>query len=203
MSVESWLVISVLGLLVLVALVAVGIYNRLVRLSVQTKEAWSGIAVQLRRRASLIPNLVETVKGYASHERAVFDEVTQARSALHDANGPIESTAANQTLTAALGRLFAVVENYPELKASTNFQELQDELSDVEEKIAYARQFYNRNVAGFNIRIRSIPDILIARMLGFARFEFFEEGEEPPEDVQVSFAPASTAGSASEPQQGG
>jgi len=203
MSFESWIVISVLGLLVLVVLVAFGIYNRLVRLSVQTKEAWSGIAVQLRRRASLIPNLVETVKGYAAHERSVFDEVTQARSALQDASGPTESTAANQTLTAALGRLFAVVENYPELKASTNFQELQDELSDVEEKIAYARQFYNRNVASFNIRIRSIPDILIARMLAFDRFEFFEEGEETLEDVQVSFALASTAGSASKPLQEG
>lgn len=190
MSVETWIVIFVLGLIVVVALVAFGIYNRLVRSSVQTKEAWSGIDVQLRRRESLIPNLVETVKGYASHERAVFEEVTQARSALHDANGPIESTAANQTLTAALGRLFAVVESYPELKASNNFQDLQDELSDIEEKIAYARQFYNRNVASFNIRIRSIPDILIARMLGFTRFEFFEEGEETREDVQVSFPPA-------------
>jgi LemA protein len=203
MSVESWIVIFVLGLLVLVVLVAIGIYNRLVRSSVQTKEAWSGIDVQLRRRESLIPNLVETVKGYASHERVVFKEVTQARSALHDASGPAESTAANQVLTAALGKLFAVVENYPELKASNNFQDLQDELSDVEEKIAYARQFYNRNAASFNIQIRSIPDILIARMLRFERYEFFEEGEKTRDDVQVSFAPASTTGKVREPQQEG
>lgn len=192
MSTETWIVISVLGLVGLVVLVAIGIYNRLVRSSVHTKEAWSGIDVQLRRRASLIPNLVETVKGYASHERLVFEEVTQARSSLHDASGPAESTAANQVLTAALGKLFAVVENYPELKASNNFQDLQDELSDVEEKIAYARQFYNRNAASFNIRIRSVPDILIARMMRFERFEFFDEGEETREDVQVSFAPVST-----------
>ena len=187
MSVEIWVVIIVLGLIVLLALWGMGIYNRLVRSSVQTKEAWSGIRVQLRRRASLIPNLVETVKGYATHEKSVFEEVTRARSTLQNASGPAESTSANQMLTAALGRLFAVVENYPELKAASNFQDLQDELSDVEEKIAYARQFFNRNVAQFNIRIRSIPDILIARMLGLERFEFFEENEDADEELQVRF----------------
>ncbi len=191
MSVEIWVVIIVLGLIVLLALWGIGIYNRLVRSSVQTKEAWSGIRVQLRRRASLIPNLVETVKGYAMHEKGVFEEVTRARSTLQNASGPAESTSANQMLTAALGRLFAVVENYPELKAASNFQDLQDELSDVEEKIAYARQFFNRNVAQFNIRIRSIPDILIARMLGLERFEFFEENEDADEELQVSFASSS------------
>jgi len=184
---ENWIVLFVLGLVVLLALWSMGIYNRLVRSSVQTKEAWSGIRVQLRRRASLIPNLVEVVKGYASHEKGVFEEVTRARSALQNASGPAESTSANQTLTAALGRLFAVVENYPELKAAGNFQELQDELSDVEVKIAYARQFFNRNVAQFNIRIRSIPDILIASMLGLERFEFFEEGQDADEELRVSF----------------
>jgi LemA protein len=184
---ENWTVLFVLGLVVLLALWSMGIYNRLVRSSVQTKEAWSGIRVQLRRRASLIPNLVETVKGYASHEKGVFEEVTRARSALQNASGPAESTSANQTLTAALGRLFAVVENYPELKAASNFQDLQDELSDVEVKIAYARQFFNRNVAQFNIRIRSIPDILIARMLGLERFEFFEEDQDADEELRVSF----------------
>lgn len=187
MSPENWIVLFVLGLVVLLALWSMAIYNRLVRSSVQTKEAWSGIRVQLRRRASLIPNLVETVKGYASHEKGVFAEVTRARSALQNASGPAESTSANQTLTAALGRLFAVVENYPELKAASNFQDLQDELSDVEVKIAYARQFFNRNVAQFNIRIRSIPDILIARMLGLERFEFFEEDQDADEELRVSF----------------
>ncbi len=188
MSVEIWVVIIVLSVIVLLALWGMGIYNRLVRSSVQTKEAWSGIRVQLRRRASLIPNLVETVKGYATHEKSVFEEVTRARSTLQNASGPAESTSANQMLTAALGRLFAVVENYPDLKAASNFQDLQDELSDVEEKIAYARQFFNRNVAQFNIRIRSIPDILIARMLGLERFEFFEEDQDADEELRVSFA---------------
>ena len=188
MSVEIWVVIIVLGLIVLLVLWGMGIYNRLVSSSVQTKEAWSGIRVQLRRRSSLIPNLVDTVKGYATHEKCVFEEVTRARSTLQNAGGPAESTSANQMLTAALGRLFAVVENYPELKAASNFQDLQDELSDVEVKIAYARQFFNRNVAQFNIRIRSIPDIFIARMLGLERFEFFEEDEDADEELQVSFA---------------
>ncbi len=188
MSREIWIVLFVLGLVVLLVLWGMGIYNRLVRSLVQTKEAWSGIRVQLRRRASLIPNLVETVKGYASHEKSVFEEVTRARSELQNASGPAESTSANQMLTAALGRLFAVVENYPDLKAASNFQDLQDELSDIEEKIAYARQFYNRNVAQFNIRIRSIPDILIARMLGLERFEFFEENQDADEELRVSFA---------------
>ncbi len=191
MSVEIWVVLVVLGLVVLLVIWGVAIYNRLVRSSVQTKEAWSGIRVQLRRRASLIPNLVETVKGYATHEQDVFEEVTRARSALQNANDPAESTSANQSLTAALGRLFAVVENYPELKAASNFQDLQDELSDVEEKIAYARQFFNRNAARFNILIRSIPDVLIARALGLERFEFFEEDEEASEDLRVSFASSS------------
>ena len=188
MSREILIVLFVLGLVVLLVLWGMGIYNRLVRSLVQTKEAWSGIRVQLRRRASLIPNLVETVKGYASHEKSVFEEVTRARSELQNASGPAESTSANQMLTAALGRLFAVVENYPDLKAASNFQDLQDELSDIEEKIAYARQFYNRNVAQFNIRIRTIPDILIARMLGLERFEFFEENQDVDEEPRVSFA---------------
>jgi len=188
MTVEIWVVLIVIGLIALLALWSIGIYNRLVRSSVQTKEAWSGICVQLRRRASLIPNLVETIKGYASHEKGVFEEVARARSALQNASGPTESTLANQSLTAALGRLFAVVENYPDLKAAGNFQDLQDELSDVEEKIAYARQFFNRNAAQFNIQIRSIPDILIARMLALERFEFFEEDQDPNEEVRVSFS---------------
>ncbi len=198
MSTELWIAAGILGLLFLFVLAAFGIYNRLVRASVRTKEAWSGIDVQLRRRESLIPNLVETVKGYASHERAVFEEVTRARSALRNASGPTESTAANGTLTSALAKLFAVAESYPDLKAVANFQDLQDELSDVEEKIAYARQFYNQNVAKFNIRIRSVPDIVIARMLGFDRFEFFEEDVVTREDVRVSFSPSRATVPASE-----
>jgi LemA protein len=165
-----------------------GLYNRLIRAQVQTREAWSGIDVQLRRRTSLAPNLVESVKGYATHERSVFEEVTRARNGLENANGAVESTGANRELTTALRHLFAVVENYPELRASSNFQDLSERLTDIEEKIAYARQFYNRNVAEFNVRIRSIPDVLIARILGLDRFEFFEAEEGTRGDVHASFA---------------
>ncbi len=190
-----------LGLLALIALAAAGIYNRLVRSQVRTREAWSGIDVQLRRRTSLIPNLVEVVQGYGSHERTVFDEVTRARNGLEAANGAVESAEANRELTSALGRLFAVAENYPELKAASNFQDLQDKLSDIEEKIAYARQFYNRNVTGFNIQIREIPDILIARMLGMQRFEFFEAEEGTRDDVQVRFPQSDRTVAAGTPAQ--
>jgi len=189
MSSEFLIVVVILGMATLAVLVALGIYNRLVRSQERTREAWSGIDVQLRRRASLVPNLVETVKGYASHERGVFEGVTRARGALQDAKGVAESAKANQALTGALGRLFAVVENYPELRASSNFQDLQDELSDIEEKIAYARQFYNRNTAEFNARIRSVPDIAVASIMKLERFEFFEAEEEMREDVSVSFTP--------------
>lgn len=201
MSEELWIVVSVLGLVVVIALTAVGIYNRLVRSQVRTREAWSGIDVQLRRRASLVPNLVETVRGYASHERNLLEEVTLARNGLQDAQGAIESTEANRELTAALGRLLAVVESYPDLKASSNFQDFQDRLADVEEKIAYARHFYNGNVARFNIQIRAIPDVLIARMLRMERFDFFEADEGVREDVQVRFGSplaAAASGAAAE-----
>jgi LemA protein len=195
MSDELWIVVSVLGLMVVAALTAMGIYNRLVRSQVRTKEAWSGIDVQLRRRSSLVPNLVETVRGYASHERSLLEEVTRARNGLQNAQGAIESAEANRDLTAALGRLLAVVE------ASSNFQDFQDRLADVEEKIAYARHFYNGNVARFNIQIRAIPDVLIARMLRLQRFDFFEADEGTREDVQVSFGSplaATASGAAAE-----
>jgi LemA protein len=181
------LTFAVLGLLTLITLSAVEIYNNLVRLQVRTREAWSGIDVQLRLRTSLVPNLVEVVQGYGSHERTVFDEVTRARNGLQAANGVVESTEANRELTSALGRLFAVAEDYPELKAASNFQDLQDKLSDIEEKIAYARQFYNLNVTEFNIQIRAIPDILVACILGMQRFEFFEAEDDTRDDVQVGF----------------
>lgn len=188
LSDELLIVFFVLTLVLFLGVIAGLVYNRLVRSQVLTREAWSGIDVQLRRRASLVPSLVETVAGYASHERGVFAEVARARNVLERATGAAESTAANQELTSALGRLFAVVENYPELKASSNFQDLQDRLDDVEEKIAFARQFYNRNAAEFNIRIRAVPDILVARMLRLERFAFFEAEEETREDVPVRFS---------------
>jgi len=141
----------VLTLLVVAVLAGVATYNRLVRSRNRVREAWSGIDVQLRRRASLVPNLVESVRGYAAHERGVFEEVSRARGALQQAGGAAAAASANTALSQALGHLFAVVENYPTLRASENLTALQRELSDVEEKIAFARQFYNRNVLDYMV----------------------------------------------------
>ncbi len=171
----------------LMGLMMLGIYNGLIRSRVRTREAWAGIDVQLKRRASLIPNLVETVKGYASHEREVLENVTRARSMLEQAGSAGQAAQADNVLTGALRSLFAVSENYPQLRANENFLELQRELSDIEEKIAFARQFYNRNVVDFNTRIQVFPSVIIANMFNFDRFEFFEAEEAAREDVQVSF----------------
>jgi LemA protein len=169
--------IIILGLAI-TALLGVRIFNRFVRSQQRTREAWAGVDVQLKRRANLIPNLVETVKGYAAHERGLFEEVTRTRTLLKQAGGVSQTANVNHRLTQALVRLLAVAENYPELKASENFMNLQTELFDVEEKIAYARQFYNRNVAEFNARIKSAPGLIIARLCGFQPFEFFTPEEE-------------------------
>jgi LemA protein len=177
----------IFGIIVLMALMMLGIYNGLVRSRVRTREAWSGIDVQLKRRADLVPNLVETVRGYASHERETFENVTRARSMLQQATGPAQAAEANNQLSQALRSLFAVAEAYPQLRASENFMALQKELSDIEEKIAYARQFYNRNVTDFNTRIQVVPNVFIANMFGFQPFEFFEAEEEAREVPQVSF----------------
>jgi LemA protein len=183
-----WLWI-LLGVLVLLAVLFVLGYNRLVRLRNEVDTGWSNIDVQLQRRADLIPNLVETVRAYAAHERAVFDEVTRARAALQQAGTPGSAAEANEGLTAALGRLFAVAEAYPELKASENFLELQEDLTDTEDKIAAARRYYNATVNRYNTGIQSIPWVLVARPLGFHEREFFSaEGDTAP--PQVSFASA-------------
>jgi len=182
-------IVVIVGIVVLIALVLVGIYNGLVRSRVRTREAWSGIDVQLKRRASLIPNLVETVKGYAAHERQTFENVTRARAMLEQAGTAAEAAQANNFLTQTLRSLFAVAENYPELKANQNFLDLQNELSDIEEKIAYARQFYNRNVTDFNTKIQVFPNVMIAGMFNFQRFEFFEAEEGAREAPHVSFTP--------------
>jgi len=182
-------IVVIVAIIVLIALVLVGIYNGLIRSRVRTREAWSGIDVQLKRRADLIPNLVETVKGYAAHERQTFENVTRARAMLQQAGTAAEAAQANNFLTQTLRSLFAVAENYPELKANQNFLDLQNELSDIEEKIAYARQFYNRNVTDFNTRIQTFPSVMVANMFGFKRFEFFEAPEEGREVPEVSFAP--------------
>lgn len=178
----------VIGLLVLMVAFMWGTYNSLVTMRQRVKEAWSGIDVQLKRRASLIPNLVETVKGYAAHEREAFENVTRARAALVSAGTPGQAAQADNMLTGALRTLFAVAEAYPELKANQNFLQLQGELSDTESKIAYARQFYNTNVRDFNTKIETFPSVLIARQFGFTRSDYFEADATAREDVRVSFA---------------
>jgi LemA protein len=162
-------------------------YNGLVGARLRVKEAWSGIDVQLKRRSSLIPNLVETVKGYASHERETLESVTRARSQLDNAGTAQQAAQANNMLTQALRSLFAVSEDYPDLKANQNFLELQRELTDTEEKISYARQFYNRNVLTYNTKLQTFPTVTIGGMFGFQPEEFFEAEEEARQDVRVDF----------------
>jgi LemA protein len=179
----------VLGVVVLVVVLAVVGYNRLVRLRNEANTGWANVDVQLERRGDLIPNLVEAVRGYAAHERGVFEEVTKARSALRDASTPAAAGEANDILSAALGRLFAVAEDYPDLKASANFLSLQDDLTDTEDKISAARRYYNSTVMHYNTGIQSLPWVLVARPLGFREKEFFSaEGDTAV--PQVSFTPA-------------
>lgn len=181
-------ILVIVGLVVVVGFILVGMYNGLVRARIRVREAWSGIDVQLRRRASLIPNLVETVKGYASHEREVLENVTRARAMLQQASGPAQAAQADNMLTQALGRLFAVAEAYPDLKANQNFLELQRELTDTEDKIAYSRQFYNANVSSYNQKLQTFPTVIIGNMFGFRPEEFYEAEEEARAEVKVSFS---------------
>jgi len=174
----------VLGLAVLVLFYGIAIYNRLVRLRALVKEAFSGITVQLRRRADLVPNLVESVQGYAAHEREVFEEIARARSASLNA-GSVEATAqADAQMTGLLGRLFAVAEAYPELKASTNFLQLQDQLANIETELQSARRYYNATVRDLNSTIQSFPPNLIARPAGFTEEPFYQD-----EDPAIQSAP--------------
>lgn len=181
-----WVLLGVLALVVVLA--AVG-YNRLVRLRNEADTGWANIDVQLQRRTDLIPNLVEAVRGYAAHERAVFEEVTRARAALQHASSPGAAGDANDVLTAALGRLFAVAEAYPELKASENFLRLQEDLTDTEDKISAARRYYNSTVMHYNTAIQSIPWVLVAKPLGFRAKEFFSAAGDTAVP-QVSLSPA-------------
>jgi len=181
---ETWII---LGAIVLIGIFLWALYNGLVTAKVRVEESWSGIDVQLKRRSSLIPNLVEAVKGYAKHEKEVFENVTKARSALLGAKGAKEAAQADNMLSGALKTLFAVAEAYPALRASENFKQLQEELSDTESKIAYARQFYNSNVMDFNTKIRVFPNVLLAGPLGFKPAEFFEAEEEEKKEVEVKF----------------
>jgi LemA protein len=174
-------------LVIIIAGWLIGIFNRLVTLRNRAKEAWADIDVQLKRRHDLIPNLVETVKGYASHEKEVFEKVTEARAKAISAQGLAEKGQAENMLSGALKSLFAVAESYPELKASQNFLELQRELTDTEDKIQAARRFYNGNVRDLNIQIETFPTNLIAGAFGFQKMEFFEIGEAEKEPVSVKF----------------
>jgi len=158
----------------LLALIAIVLYNGLVRLRQQVKNAWSQIDVQLKRRYDLIPNLVETAKGYIKHERGTLEAVTKARQQAIDASGVAEQAKAENFLTSTLRSLFAVVENYPDLKASQNMLALQEELTSTENKIAFARQFYNDSVMKYNTKTKTVPTNIIAGMFNFAEEEFFE-----------------------------
>lgn len=177
----------IIALIILVAIFLWFTYNSLVTLRERIKEALSGIDVQLKRRTDLIPNLVESVKGYAKHEKGVFEKVTEARSSLMKAGTPEEKAKANNMLEGALKSLFAVAEAYPDLKASQNFINLQEELSDTENKISYSRQFYNANVLSYNTKIKTFPTVLIANQFGFKEEEFFAATEEERKNVKVDF----------------
>jgi LemA protein len=169
-----WIII---GVVVLVGLFVWATYNGLVTLRVRVDEAWSDINVQLKRRLDLIPNLVETVKGYAKHEKGVFEAVTEARSAVMKAKGVKETAAAENQFEGALKSLFAVAESYPDLKASQNFVELQQELVDTEDKIQASRRFYNGGVRDINTKIQTFPSNVVAAMFGFKNREFFDVDE--------------------------
>jgi LemA protein len=173
----------ILIILSLIFLWIIFIFNKLVRLKNRAKEAWSDIEVQLKRRHNLIPNLVETVKGYAAHEREVLEKVTEARTKAMSAQTLKEKGEAENFLSQTLKSLFAVVENYPDLKASQNFLELQRELRDTEDKIQAARRFYNANVRDLNIKIESFPSNIIAKLFGFKKMDLFEIEEEKEREI--------------------
>jgi LemA protein len=186
------IVIAVIVVLLIIYVIAT--YNGLISLRNRTDEAFSDIETQLKRRHDLIPNLVETVKGYASHERQTFDSVTQARTNAVNASGPQASAAAEGVLGQALGRLFAVAEAYPDLKANQNFLQLQNELTDTEDKIQASRRFYNMNVRDLNIKIQQFPSSIIAKRAGITEHEFFEIEDPAEKEVpSVSFGDNSAA----------
>lgn len=182
------LLYAILGVLAVLVLALIGVYNVLISRRNRIEEAWSDVEVQMKRRFDLIPNVVETVKGYVVHEKGVLENVTKARTQAMGAKTPQEHAQAENMLANTLKTLFAVAENYPDLKANANFLDLQRELADTENKIQAARRFYNTNVRDYNIAIQSFPTNLIAGMLGFARKEFFDlEEEAAREPVKVKF----------------
>jgi LemA protein len=181
---NTWWILIIVGVVLLYLWY---IYNSLITAKLRISEALSHIDVQLKRRVDLIPNLVETVKGYAKHEKDLLENVTKARASLVSAKSAQEKAEANNFLSDTLKSLFAVSENYPDLKASQNFLSLQEELSDTENKIAYSRQFYNNNVLEYNTRLQVFPNVLIANFFKFKEAEFFATSEEDKKPVQVKF----------------
>src|SRR5438034_757917 len=188
-------VIIIAVLVVILVLVFIGVNNSMIGARNRCDEAWSGIDVQLKRRHDLVPNLVETVKGYATHEREVFEKTAQARAQAMAARTPAESSRAEGQLTQALTDLRAVAENYPELRATENFQKLQNELTEIEDEIQASRRIYNSNVQSYNTKIQIFPNSMIANSAGFTPREFFEITDAADrEPVQVSFSQSSAAG---------
>jgi LemA protein len=181
MGLVGWIILAVV---VIVLLWGVAIYNRLVRLRALTKEGFSGITVQLRRRADLIPNLVSTVQGYAAHEREVLTQVTEQRAAVGGARTVAETAQADAAMTGLLGRLMAVAEAYPNLKADANFRQLQDQLSGIEEQLQGARRYYNATARDLNTGIQSFPNVVLARPMGFSEAEYYEDS-----DASIQTAP--------------
>ena len=188
------IVIIIVVLLLLAGLIYVLLRNSLISLNQRVGESWSGIDVQLKRRHDLVPNLVETVKGYATHEHETFEKVTQARAAAMQASGPAEAGQAEGQLTAALGGLRVVAEQYPQLRATENFQQLQRQLSELEDEIQASRRIYNSNVQQFNTRIQQFPASILAKQMGYTEKEYFEITEAGEREApQVSFSQGQTA----------
>src|SRR5271163_2257109 len=179
--------LAVLAVIVLLGVFAIGMYNSLVQLRVRSESAWSDIDVQLKRRHDLIPNLVETVKGYATHEKGTFEDIAKFRSQAMQATGPADKAVAENQLTGALKSLFAVAENYPELKASEQFMKLQGSLSQTEDAIQNARSYYNQEVRDLNTTIQSFPNSILANMFNFTPRQFFETTDADREPVAVKF----------------
>lgn len=179
-----WIVLGIVAVIVLWVIMS---FNRLIVLRTRVEEAWADIEVQLKRRYNLIPNLVNTVKGYAGHEKSVFENVTKARAAAMGATGMADKAQAENMLSSTLKSLFAVAENYPQLKANENFLQLQKELTDTEDKIQYSRRFYNTNVRDFNIKTQVVPTNIIANLFGFKKKDMFEAEAQAREVPKVQF----------------
>ena len=187
MSTSAVVIIIIVGILALIVFYVIGVYNKLVNARNKVENQFSQVDVQLKRRADLIPNLVETVKGYAKHEKGTFTEVIEARNKALSANTVNEKIEANNELTGALNKLFALAEAYPELKANENFLSLQNDLKDTEDKITYARQFYNDSAMQYNNLIQVVPSNIVAGIFGFKKFDYFKADEKEKEVPKVEY----------------